>query len=97
MLAAGVGCLEVADGPIYRAVMDDPVAREPGFLAEVEHPSFGRHRRLGPLAKLSLTPAVARPACLLGQHSESLLLELGYSLAEIERLEADGVVARHSG
>jgi formyl-CoA transferase len=76
--------------------MDDPIAREAGFLCEVEHPSFGRHRRLGPLAKLSLTPCEARPACLLGQHTESLLREFGYSEAEIERLEADGVISRSS-
>jgi crotonobetainyl-CoA:carnitine CoA-transferase CaiB-like acyl-CoA transferase len=94
LVAEGVGCVEVADGPIYRAVMDDPVAREAGFLCEVEHPSFGRHRRLGPLARLSLTPCEARPACLLGQHTESLLREFGYSAAEIARLEADGVIAR---
>jgi crotonobetainyl-CoA:carnitine CoA-transferase CaiB-like acyl-CoA transferase len=97
LLARGVGCVEVADGPIYRAVMDDPIARDAGFLTEVEHPSFGRHRRLGPLAALSLTPAVARPACLLGQHTESLLLEFGYSPQEIERLEADGVIALQRG
>jgi crotonobetainyl-CoA:carnitine CoA-transferase CaiB-like acyl-CoA transferase len=97
LLARGVGCVEVADGPIYRAVMDDPIARDAGFLTEVEHPSFGLHRRLGPLAALSLTPAVARPACLLGQHTESLLLEFGYSPQEIERLEADGVIARQRG
>jgi crotonobetainyl-CoA:carnitine CoA-transferase CaiB-like acyl-CoA transferase len=94
LLAAGVGCVEVADGPIYRAVMNDPVSREAGFLTEVEHPSFGRHRRLGPLAKLSLTPCEARPACLLGQHTESLLLEFGYTPAQIERLEADKVIVR---
>jgi crotonobetainyl-CoA:carnitine CoA-transferase CaiB-like acyl-CoA transferase len=97
LLAAGVGCVEVADGPIYRAVMDDAITREAGFLVDVEHPSFGRHRRLGPLARLSLTPCQARPACLLGQHTESLLREFGYSQAEIDELESAGVIARHRG
>jgi crotonobetainyl-CoA:carnitine CoA-transferase CaiB-like acyl-CoA transferase len=76
--------------------MDDPIARDAGFLAEVEHPSFGRHRRLGPLFELSRTPGQARPACLLGQHTEPVLRELGYDEAAITQLEADGVISRSS-
>ncbi|MGH7822191.1 MAG: CoA transferase, partial [Candidatus Binatia bacterium] len=89
-----VGCVEVAPGPVARAVMDDPIGREAGFLCEVEHPSFGRHRRLAPLAELSLTPGEGKPACLFGQQTEAVLRELGYGAAEIERLEAGGVIAR---
>jgi crotonobetainyl-CoA:carnitine CoA-transferase CaiB-like acyl-CoA transferase len=92
--AADVGCAEVAPGPISRATMCDPIGREAGFLSEVEHPSFGTHRRLAPLASLSLTPGKARPACLFGQHTESVLRELGYDTSAIEKLEADGVVIR---
>ncbi|MGH7859327.1 MAG: CoA transferase, partial [Candidatus Binatia bacterium] len=75
-------------------VMDDPIGCEAGFLCEVEHPAFGRHRRLAPLAELSLTPGGGKPACLFGQHTEALLRELDYETAEIERLEAAGVIAR---
>ena len=92
--AADVGCAEVVSGPIARATMCDPITREAGFLTEVEHPSFGTHRRLAPLASLSLTPGAARPACLFGQHTESVLRELGYDTAAIEKLEADGVIIR---
>jgi crotonobetainyl-CoA:carnitine CoA-transferase CaiB-like acyl-CoA transferase len=94
LVAAEVGCLEVAEGSIPRATLEDAVTREAGFLTEVEHPSFGRHRRLAPLVALSLTPGEARPACLFGEHTESVLLELGYSETEIDRLEADAVVVR---
>jgi len=94
LAACDVACAEVARGPVARAVMDDPIAREAGFLSEVEHPSFGRHRRLGPLARLSLTPGRARSAPLLGQHTESVLLELGYGAAEVAALEAAGVIGR---
>jgi crotonobetainyl-CoA:carnitine CoA-transferase CaiB-like acyl-CoA transferase len=97
LVAADVGCAEVAPGPISRATMCDPITREAGFLCEVEHPSFGTHRRLAPLASLSLTPGAARPACLLGQHTESVLRELGYDTASIEKLEADGVIIRAQG
>jgi crotonobetainyl-CoA:carnitine CoA-transferase CaiB-like acyl-CoA transferase len=92
--AADVGCAEVAKGPIARATMCDAITREAGFLSEVEHPSFGVHRRLAPLAALSLTPGLARPACLFGQHTEAVLRELGYDTAAIEKLEADGVIIR---
>ena len=84
---------EVADGPVARAVMNDPITREAGFLAEVEHPTFGAHRRLGPIVDLSLTPGVARPAPMLGMHSEAVLRELGYDAAEIASLVERKIVA----
>ena len=94
LVAHDIGCVEVVKGPIARATMEDAIARDAGFLTEVEHPSFGRHRRLAPLAALSLTPGEARPACLFGQHTESVLRELGYETGAIEKLEADGVIIR---
>ncbi|NRA08238.1 MAG: CoA transferase [Myxococcales bacterium] len=94
LVACDVGCAEVARGPISRATMDDAITRDAGFLREVEHPSFGRHRRMGPLAALSLTPGLALPACSFGQHTESVLRELGHESAAIEELEAEGVIVR---
>ncbi len=94
LVAAEIGCVEVAEGSIPRATLEDAVTREAGFLAEVEHPSFGRHRRLAPLVALSLTPGEAKPACLFGEHTESVMRELGYSEAAIDELEADAVVVR---
>jgi len=43
--------------------------------------------------KLSETPgAVTRPAPTLGQHSVQVLVELGYSLEDIEALREAGVI-----
>ena len=94
LLAADVGCVELAKGPISRAVLEDPVTREAGLLCEVEHPSFGPHRRIGPHAEFSRTRPNPQPGCLAGQHTESILRELGYDAAEIDALEADGVIVR---
>ncbi|MCH2173985.1 CoA transferase [Myxococcota bacterium] len=91
LIPAGVGCVEIADGPMSRATIDDAITHEAGFLTEVEHPSFGTHRRLAPLVELSLTPGEARPACLFGQHTESVLRELGFDDAEIAKLVEDGI------
>ena len=67
------------------------------FLADVEHPVFGAHRRLAPLVRLSATPGVARPACTLGQHTESVLRELGYDEAAIADLARRAVVRLGAG
>jgi crotonobetainyl-CoA:carnitine CoA-transferase CaiB-like acyl-CoA transferase len=78
-------------------VMDDPIMNENGFLTDVEHPLFGRHRRLAPLARLSLTPGEARPACTLGQHTESVLRQIGYTSNEIEELATRKVIRLAQG
>ena len=38
------------------------------------------------------TPGIERPPPTLGEHSEEILREAGYSLAEIEALRARGAV-----
>lgn len=92
LLARDVACVAVADGPVARAVMTDPVTREAGMLVDVEHPTFGVHRRLAPVVGLSATPGEARPAPTLGMHSVPVLRELGYGDAAIAALVERGVV-----
>jgi formyl-CoA transferase len=82
----------VAPGPVSRAVIEDDVASAAGFLVEVEHPTFGRHARLAPIAVLSDTPGLAGPACTLGEHTRSVLAEIGLDGAEIAALEARGII-----
>jgi crotonobetainyl-CoA:carnitine CoA-transferase CaiB-like acyl-CoA transferase len=96
LLARDVACVELVAGPVARAVMNDPLSREAGFLADVEHPTFGVHRRLAPVVHLSLTPGGVAPAPTLGMHTEPVLRELGYDEAAIASLVERGIVARPS-
>lgn len=74
-------------------VFQDPQNLHRGMLLELEHPSEGVVRQMGFPILFSETPCRFRNfAPLLGEHSETLMLEIGYTLQQIEELEARGVV-----
>ena len=63
------------------------------MVVEVDHPVIGRMKTLGVPIKLSETPgAVTRAAPTLGQHSDEILCELGYSEADIAEFRSSRVV-----
>jgi len=85
----------VPAGPVltYDEVFDDPQVRHREMVVEVDHPVAGRSRVLGVPIKFTETPAsVRRPAPTVGQHSAEILNALGYSLEELARLRAEGVI-----
>jgi crotonobetainyl-CoA:carnitine CoA-transferase CaiB-like acyl-CoA transferase len=82
-------------GPINSLdeVFSDPVVRHLGLIAEVDHPTAGRVRAPGIPVRMSGTPpSVRTPPPLLGEHTDEVLRELGYSDAEIGTLKRDGAV-----
>ena len=77
----------------YGDIAADPQVIDNGMLATLEHPSFGEMRMVGPAVNLHGTPgSIRRPAPEYGQHTEEVLLEAGYTWAEIESLRAQGAV-----
>jgi len=92
LLTAGdVACVQVFDGTMGKFMDETPFVREAGFIAEVEHPSLGRYWRHGPPHTFSETPGTAGPNSYLGEHTRSILGELGYSDDAIEGMEAAGI------
>ena len=80
---AGVPC-----GPIYAMdeVFADPQVRHLQCAADVLHPSLGNISLVRQPVKLSRTPAtINSPTPELGQHSTSILDELGYTKAQIDQ------------
>lgn len=87
---------DVPCGPInnYEEVMTDPhiLARE--LVVETDHPTLGRIKTLGTPLKLSDTPLTpGRPAPLLGQHTDEVLGEVGFTAEAIAELRRVGAVA----
>ena len=87
---AGVPC-----GPILnvKEVFEDPQVRHLGLAVPIAHPRLGDLQVQRVPATLSRTPgSVRRPTAELGQHTDEVLGELGYSAAEIAALRQAGVV-----
>lgn len=92
LLARDVACVRVnREGPAEFTISSD-VVRDNGFVGEVTHPIFGTHLRHGPVVTLSRNPGVIGPASTVGQHTDAVLAELGYSEERRAELRQQGVI-----
>ena len=77
-------CAPVQD---YETLLEDPQALANEYVLTVEHPANGPTQVVGFPWKFSETPAeVAAAAPELGQHTEEILLDLGYTWEQIGAL-----------
>src|SRR4051812_14385959 len=86
---------DIPCGPIndYAQVFQDPQVLARDMVIETEHPALGSLRTLGSPIKMSGTPPdVSRRAPQLGEHTNEVLTEAGFSEQEIAALREAGAI-----
>ena len=74
-------------------VITDPQALANDFFAEVHHPEIGEMKLVNTPVKLHQNPASIRTlAPEIGQHTEEILLDIGYNWDEIAQFKEQGVI-----
>ena len=75
-------------------MVNDPHARANDFYVPLDHTEYGEMEVVAHPVKYSDTPATVRhQAPEFSQHTEEVLLELGYSWEEINQLSEAKVIA----
>jgi formyl-CoA transferase len=85
---------DIPCGPILsmKEIAEEPSLRATGTVVEVDHPVRGKYLTVGNPIKLSDSPTEVTRSPLLGEHTEEVLGQLGYSAEKIAALRDDRVI-----
>jgi crotonobetainyl-CoA:carnitine CoA-transferase CaiB-like acyl-CoA transferase len=90
---------DVPASPLYdmKEVLEDPQVLHLAVTEEVEHPKTGKAKFVGgPVRYEGLCVEKPGPPPLPGEHTDTILAELGYSRADIDKLSKTGAVQLQS-
>jgi crotonobetainyl-CoA:carnitine CoA-transferase CaiB-like acyl-CoA transferase len=74
--------------------LDSELVRAREMVVELDQPGAGKVKQLGVPVKLSRTPGGVRvPGPVLGEHTDAVLADAGYSADEVAALKESGAVA----
>src|SRR5688572_23745911 len=85
---------DIPCGPILsmKEIAEEPALRETGTIVEVDHPKRGKYLTVGNPIKMSDSPTEVTRSPLLGEHTDEVLAQLGYSAGQIEELRSERVI-----
>ncbi|HEY1148291.1 MAG TPA: formyl-CoA transferase [Pseudoduganella sp.] len=85
---------DIPCGPILsmKEIAEDKALRATGTIVEVDHPERGKYLSVGNPIKLSDSPTEVTRSPLLGEHTDEVLAELGFSGSDIDVLRRERVV-----
>jgi formyl-CoA transferase len=85
---------DVPCGPILsmKEIAEEPSLRATGTVVEVDHPIRGKYLTVGNPIKMSDSPTEVTRSPLLGEHTNEILSELGYTNEELKTLHHDKVI-----
>jgi crotonobetainyl-CoA:carnitine CoA-transferase CaiB-like acyl-CoA transferase len=71
---------------------NDPQVRHNRSIVSFDHPNAKQFRTVGPPMRINGKPLPIKRPPLLGEHSDEILAEIGYTGAEIKQLRQEGAV-----
>ncbi|RZF26303.1 formyl-CoA transferase [Paraburkholderia sp. UYCP14C] len=85
---------DIPCGPILsmKEISEEPSLRKTGTIVEVDHPQRGKYLTVGNPIKLSDSPTDVQRSPLLGEHTDEVMAELGYSAEQITALRTAGAI-----
>ncbi|MEE6176396.1 formyl-CoA transferase [Mycobacterium sp. 050134] len=89
-----LNALNVPCGPVLstKELIEDQTLADLGAIVTVEHPERGAFKTVGSPLRLSDSPVeIVRPP-LLGEHTEDICLELGYSPEQLQHFRSAGAI-----
>ncbi|HLW11201.1 MAG TPA: formyl-CoA transferase, partial [Casimicrobiaceae bacterium] len=85
---------DIPCGPILsmKEIAEEPSLRKTGTVVEVDHPKRGKYLTVGNPIKLSDSPTEVKRSPLLGEHTDEVMAELGYTREQVEALRAEKII-----
>jgi formyl-CoA transferase len=85
---------DIPCGPILsmKEIAEEPALRASGTIVEVDHPTRGKYLTVGNPIKLSDSPTDVTRSPLLGEHTDEVLTQLGFSTDYIAELRSENVI-----